>query len=182
MPKAKLPTPKQMMKVIAGNDLEKLIEYQNVGYNFSYSDGEGNFLHQAMHYALYSKNSIKIIELLIKAGVDINGRNDAGESPLHLTSTYESLVLLLDAGADVAPKNQNGETFVFSVVSSDALKAVDAATTSKAYDYVMTLELKNRNIDINPVNNDGLTPLAKAIEYIGLSEEIITSFKKLGCK
>jgi ankyrin repeat protein len=45
---------------------------------------------------------------LIDAGADVMAENDAGQTPLHRVSDYESTVLLLAAGADVDARDHQG--------------------------------------------------------------------------
>ena len=63
----------------------------------------------SLHRAAYNKHK-EIIELLITNGVDVNGKNDAAETPLHLATTKEIAELLIANGADVNAATNRGTT------------------------------------------------------------------------
>ena len=68
-----------------------------------------NTMTASLHRAAYNKHK-EIIELLITNGVDVNGKNDAAETPLHLATTKEIAELLIANGADVNATDKYGET------------------------------------------------------------------------
>lgn len=52
-----------------------------------------------------------VVRLLVKAGVDPNGRDEYGNTPLHDSLQDEDATrALIDAGADINARNKNGET------------------------------------------------------------------------
>jgi len=55
-----------------------------------------NTMTASLHRAAYNKHK-EIIELLITNGVDVNAKNDAAETPLHLATTKEIAELLVNA-------------------------------------------------------------------------------------
>jgi len=68
-----------------------------------------NTMTASLHRAAYNKHK-EIIELLITNGVDVNGKNDAAETPLHLATTKEIAELLIANGADVNATTNRGTT------------------------------------------------------------------------
>ena len=63
----------------------------------------------SLHRAAYGGNK-EIIELLITNGIDLNAKNDAAETPLHLATTREIVELLIANGADVNATTNRGTT------------------------------------------------------------------------
>ena len=70
-------------------------------YRAPHSD---NCLHIAAH-----RGNLRAIELLVKAGLDINQQGDMGYTPLHRASTPEVIAFLLAHGASQSIKNEFGE-------------------------------------------------------------------------
>ena len=68
-----------------------------------------NTMTASLHRAAYNKHQ-EIIELLITNGVDVNAKNDAAETPLHLATTKEIAELLIANGADVNATTNRGTT------------------------------------------------------------------------
>lgn len=108
-----------------------------------------NLLHASM-----SMNSWKITEMLVRKGVDVNGRDREGNTPMHSVSInfdFETpfvgrkIDLLLKAGADINAKNNNGTTPLMS-----ATNTVVGQTA---------IELMNRGANVNLQDNDGFTAL-----------------------
>ena len=61
---------------------------------------KGKYGNSLLHYGI---SKIKNVEILIKAGADINIKNDRGETPLieaAVSSNYEAILYLLNEGAD----------------------------------------------------------------------------------
>ena len=63
----------------------------------------------SFHRAAYGGHK-DIIELLITNGMDVNAKNDAAETPLHLATTKEVAELLIANGADVNATTNRGTT------------------------------------------------------------------------
>ncbi len=75
-----------------------------------------SILHILCNYAININNSVKIIEILIKAGAELNIKDYNGNTPLHIASRsgYKELVeILIKSGADVNIKNNKGQTYQF---------------------------------------------------------------------
>jgi len=59
------------------------------------------------------EGQLDIVKLLIKAGADINAKNEYGDTPLIVASRYNQMdivKLLIKAGADINIKNKGGNT------------------------------------------------------------------------
>ena len=68
-----------------------------------------NTMAASLHRAAYGSHR-EIAELLIANGVDVNAKNDAAETPLHLATTREIAELLIANGADVNATTNRGTT------------------------------------------------------------------------
>ncbi len=66
-------------------------------------DGD-SCLHVAAH-----RGNLRMVELLIKAGLDINKQGDMGYTPLHYASTPEVIAFLLTHGASTTIVNMFGK-------------------------------------------------------------------------
>jgi ankyrin repeat protein len=58
---------------------------------------------------------IEPMETLIASGVDLNARNDEGETPLFKAREFEVVKILVDAGADINITNNENKTVIFHV-------------------------------------------------------------------
>lgn len=93
----------------------------NSGCSVSYTDiKKNNLLHMAG-----AKERTNIARLLIATGkIDINGKNDVGDSPLHLvvnTKNLELTQVYVEAGANINAKNSMGKV-VFKVARGGKVK------------------------------------------------------------
>ena len=68
-----------------------------------------NTMAASFHRAAYGGHK-DIIELLITNGMDVNAKNDAAETSLHLATTKEIAELLIANGADVNATTNRGTT------------------------------------------------------------------------
>ena len=68
-----------------------------------------NKMVSSLHRAAYGGHK-EIIELLITNGIDVNAKNDAAETPLHLATDKEIVELLIANGADVNATTNRGTT------------------------------------------------------------------------
>lgn len=62
-----------------------------------------NCLHIAAH-----RGNLRIVELLVKAGLDVSKQGDMGHTPLHYAATPEIIAFLLTHGASPSIKNEFG--------------------------------------------------------------------------
>lgn len=102
----------------------------------------------ALHCAVNFGNK-KICRVLHAAGVDINAKNDIGETALHYMNRPDaSFRFFVKNKADIDACDNNGETVLFRAVYNDCYKFVPALIDAGA--------------DVNFRNKKGETPLFKA--------------------
>ena len=70
-----------------------------------------NFTKTALHYATIHKSK-EIVEVLISHGLDINAKDNAGETPLHYAAveSLDMVELLISRGADINAITHHIET------------------------------------------------------------------------
>ena len=99
----------------------------------------------------------EIIKYLVSLGLDVNARNDPGNTPLHLAARDDESVKVLEslvaAGADVNAKNNKGETPIH-----------DSARENKNVEITKFLVAKGAGVDAK--DNAGLTPFNKATDNL----------------
>ena len=64
---------------------------------------------------------VECVRLLLKAGADVNARDNDGNTPLHETFLTDVEEELLKHGADVNARNKDGETPIFTTVDNEAI-------------------------------------------------------------
>ncbi|MBV8661066.1 MAG: ankyrin repeat domain-containing protein [Candidatus Dependentiae bacterium] len=143
---------KTLMDAISKDDIEKvkrLIQLDVVDVNQKDDSFFGETpLHVAIEYEAY-----KVIPLLVKAGADVNQKNNYDLTPLHyaaLNNAYKVILLLVKAGADINQRDNNGDTPLHLAAEGNVDKAVQL--------------LLDADADVNQANNSGKTPLRLAIE------------------
>ena len=128
-------------------DMELLIKL-GADPNQVTSDG-GRLLHRAIPI-----RNINAIQVLLRAGADVNGRDTDGRTPLIVAGdySYEALPmvkLLVEAGADLNAQDSKGNTAL--------LLAIGQTAKIDAY-------LIEHGADVNLASHEGLTPLMRAAE------------------
>jgi hypothetical protein len=106
-------------------------------------------LHYAAKYGYLSK-----AKKLIKKGIDINAKNNSGETVLHYAVEYGSISLtnkLIAKGIDINAKDNSGDTALHYAAKYDNSS--------------LTNRLIAEGIDINAKNNSGDTALHYAARY-----------------
>jgi len=109
---------------------------------------------------LASKNgSAPVVELLLKAGSDVNGANKAGTTPLMLAAASgrpDAVKVLLDRGANVsAADTMNGQTALMFAAAVNAAPAIKLLAANRAELNVVSKVLQPR--DPND-KRDGINP------------------------
>ncbi len=108
------------------------------------------------------RHRLEIIRLLIKAGADVNVKDEYGSTPLHtaaLTNSEETINLLIKYGAKVSAKDTQGKTPLHVAASYSASRAARALLTHGA--------------DPMARDKDGNTPL----HYITIKESTKDAIK-----
>ena len=132
---------------------------------------------QLLHLAAKSIwKQAEIVKYLVEKGVNVNGRDKHGNTPLHYAAKvnlngngYASTKILVDNGADVNIPNKVGRTPLHNVT--------EISLHSKKRNRIAIFLLEN-GAHPNVVDNKGDTPLYLA--GIFLSEELLRSFLKHG--
>jgi ankyrin repeat protein len=94
--------------------------------------------------AVSAGGAVRVADLIAK-GANVNARNEAGETALHLAQTRRIAELLLSKGADHSLKNDD---FLMTPIFNAPLEVVEV--------------LISRGADVNAKAKDGLTPLGWA--------------------
>ena len=80
--------------------------------------------------AFWESVEVEVISTCIKAGADVNARNEYGQTPLQLAATYTDspavITALIKAGANGAAANDHGKTPFDLAKENDAIKGSDA--------------------------------------------------------
>jgi ankyrin repeat protein len=150
-------------------------------------DGEGATL---LHWAVKGSNEA-MASTLLRMKADVNARNSAGETPLHVASHASALVVsrLIDAGADVGARDNSGRTPLHTVLAAAPIAALlarhaDASlrdNEGKTPLHHVLLEkaallLLDGGADVNAADNGGRTPLHLAVirNRRGLAELLVS--------
>ncbi|MBX5461848.1 MAG: ankyrin repeat domain-containing protein [Steroidobacteraceae bacterium] len=79
----------------------------------------------ALHWAVYH-NDVDLVERLIKAGANVNARNDYGATPMSeaaVVGNVKVLRALLEHGADVESPNADGQTALMTLARTSNVEA-----------------------------------------------------------
>ena len=109
-----------LMIAVAADDLQMMQLLIGAGAVVKSSSSKKG--HEVLHTAAYHSNNMETVKMLLKAGANINGRDEVGTTPL-LYAVWransknegaekmpELITLLLSAGADPNAKNEDGIT------------------------------------------------------------------------
>jgi len=88
---------------------------------------EGYPLHSAAE-----RGNPEIVQLLIDAGADVNGKTTLGTTPLHLARNGDVAIVLIKNGASVDERDSNGATPLWDAASSKRLSVVEACLDNGA--------------------------------------------------
>ena len=158
---------------------------------------EINYKNEQIFYLPVIKNlkllRLFILDLLLKAGADINIDSDTGITPLHVASLFPNkliLKLLFEMGADISKKTDQGKTF-FDIANSTGLSCfidhmkfknfnfIDSNGNNllwyavKAKDFKRFEQLIQIKLKTDSLNNHGLSLIDYA-KKIHASEENLT--------
>ena len=126
-----------------------------------------------LHQAIFADTPRASSELLLAAGADVQARDNAGETPLHVAASFsmlEETEFLLMAGADLDARDRQGNTPLHSVFGSElevVLAELPAGLepTSVGIDAVVEY-LIQVGANLEARNNDGNTPLHLAAKFV----------------
>ena len=119
------------------------------GANIESVDENGN---NAFHYVINSKKPEEMVTFLLSERVDLEHKNDSGESPLYAAIKNGSITqaaILIKNGADTKTLDNLNQNLYFAAVTSQSKATLDF--------------VKNYNKDVNAVNSNGDTPLLLSI-------------------
>ncbi|MCP4600108.1 MAG: hypothetical protein GY847_06150 [Proteobacteria bacterium] len=122
-----------------------------------------------LHY-VPKENCLEFVEYLVEKGIDINAKNDNGESALfRFAGDYKVLKYLVEYGGDVKTRNRDGYSLLFRAVRSiDSVKYL-VGLGLKVVDHVRTPVIySNEQASVRAEKEDerigkGLTPLHFAV-------------------
>jgi ankyrin repeat protein len=145
---------KVLTEAIAHSDAEKVRNLIEMGADISKVTWRGL---NALHAASVCAKTTEILDVILASGeIDINGRNEDGETALHFALRANKMTTaryLLEKGADTTKRNNAGNT-PFHV----------AAAFSRETDILDFIMANNKKFDIDHRNQSGLTALHMAIK------------------
>jgi len=156
------------------NDIQAVKNHISRGLNLNTVSEDGfSTLHRAVEGDPNTEReteNLKIIELLIDKGADVNGKDDNDDTPLHLSINRNISEFLIEHGADVNAKDCSGGTPLHSIIFEKDKDLVTLLITNGA--------------DLNSLNEDGQTPLdyLTSVELEGVTAEIAILLRKHGGK
>lgn len=142
-----------------GTENRNLIEpFLDNGTTINFPDANGNTL---MHLSIRDPDFLRVIH---RRGGNLNAKNRAGDTPLHLciqTSALRSFEYLLTSRADIDVQNYNGHTPLHTAVMMGSIPFLDALIAEGAR--------------VNQANAEGQTPL-----HVTSSPEAVEKLMKAG--
>jgi len=152
------PLEASMDNAIGMNDVKEVTRILDQGFNINTTRmGQG---HTPLHLAADDDRKLKVIELLLARGADVNARDGYGKTPLHLAAGSDCIKvvgLLLKHGAQINASDQSGATPLFVAISA---RFGDLATAK--------LLIEN-GADVTTKAYGGSTPLSLAA-HLGKTE------------
>jgi len=116
--------PAPLVEAVRGRDREQALQLLKSGGadTISQRSADGT---TALHWAVYNDDS-DLVARLIKAGANVNARNDYGATPLSqaaVTGNVKVIGALLKAGADVESANADGQTALMVLARTSNVEA-----------------------------------------------------------
>ena len=156
------------IKLCQKGSLQQIIDAIKNGANVNAKNNDGI---TPLMMAIDNSNSSKVVTALIKAGADVNAKEDKyGLTPLIMVMTkedinLEAVITLIKAGADVNVKNENGFTLLMSAACSPNPEVITAFIKAGA--------------EVNAKDENGFTPLMMAAGY-NSNPNVIATLVKAG--
>ncbi|MEJ2705466.1 MAG: ankyrin repeat domain-containing protein, partial [Sedimentisphaerales bacterium] len=167
--------PMSLNEAVTSGDIKLVQSLLDDGVEVNEEGPEGTALYRAAE-----KGYIKIVELLIAKGANVNAKktkSPVGDTPLHSAARAghkETILLLIAKGADVNVKNEAGQTPLDLAISNNRsemarllIEKGSAVTSINIAVQIGNLEkvkaLLEEGTDINAKNDNGQTPLILAI-------------------
>lgn len=100
----------EVYEAVEQNDIARIKELLAEGADVNKQQPETR--HSALHIAII-KRSMKIAQLLVEEGANVNARNKTKSTPLHVAAMYghdDIVMYLLSKGANVEAKESRGQT------------------------------------------------------------------------
>jgi len=129
--------------------------------------------YNVLQYAI-NKNKIYMIDFLLNHHIDIEYKNNMGETALHIAAmnlNKKMIEILLEKGANINAKNKDGNTVMHNILQNNL--NISSLYSQNTIEDIIKLLLENENFNINTGNNEGNSILHIAImnkkyEYIEL--------------
>ncbi|MGL9757975.1 MAG: ankyrin repeat domain-containing protein [Wolbachia sp.] len=111
----------------------------------------------------FGSNYVKVVELLIEKGANVNIRDNEGKAPLHFVNHPYMAEMLLNKGAEVNIQDNEGRTPLH--------------LTPDRFSYIVEM-LLNKGAEVNIKDNEGRTPL-HFVKYKPIAELLLNNGAKI---
>ena len=139
-------------------------------FNFErcYSDPTAENFRQKtenMYLQIFDKFTVKVCDMMIKAGADLKAEDHGGNNVVNLCGSYTLLKKFLDLGCDVSHKNKDGETLLNALAEITDPKDRHKAKMPESDWTLMKNEYIARGGIIDPTSDYyyGRTPMFNAV-------------------
>lgn len=108
-------------------------------------------------------STLEMLALFLEAGVDVNGPDAVGRTPLHTVGGVAFAGALLDAGAEVNARDRRGRTPLHAAAGSDREGLGDS----------LVVLLVEAGAEVNARTEIGLTPLHLAVNHPAIAATLL---------
>jgi len=157
-----VPTEREFLEAVEQGNVDKVrsLIKANVNINCKKDNENGR---TAVHLAA-ENDDLRMIEVLLELGADVNSRDNSKETPLFGISEIDTIKYLVSKGADVNSRDAKGQTVFFDAAYEGNKEALE-------FYY-------QKFIDVNSRDNEGKTALFEAVLEGEL--DIIKQLKRYG--